>query len=96
MARNNSKNAENKENLENQEQANENLEQAQENNENLENQEQANENLEQAEETKEQPKSNADSLAVEAKGFSESAEFKVNSTITSGEVVDGNQTIIRF
>lgn len=67
-----------------------------ENQEKLENLEQANENLEQAEETKEQPKSNADSLAVEAKGFSESAEFKVNSTVTSGEVVDGNQTIIRF
>lgn len=83
MARNNSKNAENKDNLKNQEQANEN-------------QEQANENLEQAKDNDEKPKSNDDSLAVEAKGFSESAEFKLNSTVTSGEVKDGNQTIIRF
>ena len=76
------RNSKNMQNVENQE----NLEQANENQE----------NPEQAEETKEQPKSNADSLAVEAKGFSESAEFKVNSTVTSGEVVDGNQTIIRY
>nr|DAU39311.1 MAG TPA: hypothetical protein [Caudoviricetes sp.] len=71
---------------ENLEQANENLEQAKDNKE----------NLEQVKDNDEKPKSNDDSLAVEAKGFSESAEFKLNSTVTSGEVKDGNQTIIRF
>ena len=70
----------------------ENLEQA---NENLENLEQANENLEQAEETQEKSKSNADSLAVEAKGFSESEEFKVGKA-SQVENTDETQVIIRF
>ena len=70
----------------------ENLEQA---NENLENLEQANENLEQAEETQEKSKSNADSLAVEAKGFSESEEFKIGRA-NPVENADETQVIIRF
>lgn len=60
----------------------------QENNENLENLEQANENLEQA-------KPNTDSLAVEAKGFSESEEFKVGKA-NPVENTEGTQVIIRF
>ena len=63
----------------------ENLEQA---NENLE-------NLEQAEETQETSKPNTDSLAVEAKGFSESEEFKVGRA-NPVENTDDTQVIIRF
>lgn len=70
----------------------ENLKQA---NENLENLEQTNENQEQAEETQEKSKSNADSLAVEAKGFSESEEFKVGKA-NPVENTDDTQVIIRF
>ena len=69
-----------------------------ENKENLENLEQAEdnkENLEQAENTKETPKSNTDSLAVEAKGFSESEEFKVGKA-NPVENTDDTQIIIRF
>ena len=88
------RNSKNTQNVENQK----NLEQAQETNETLENLEQANENqenLEQAEETKEQPKPNTDSLAVEAKGFSESEEFKVGKA-NPVKNTDETQVIIRF
>ena len=70
----------------------ENLEQA---NENLENLEQAEETQEQAENTKETSKPNTDSLAVEAKGFSESEEFKVGRA-NPVENTDDTQVIIRF
>lgn len=63
--------------------------------ENQENLEQANENLEQAENTKEASKPNTDSLAVEAKGFSESEEFKVGKA-NPVENTDDTQIIIRF
>lgn len=69
-----------------------------ENKENLENLEQAEdnkENLEQAEDNTKQPKPNADSLAVEAKGFSESEEFKVGRA-KPVENTDDTQVIIRF
>lgn len=59
------------------------------------NEQENNENLEQAENTKETPKSNADSLAVEAKGFSESEEFKVGKA-NPVENTDETQVIIRF
>lgn len=59
--------------------------------ENQENLEQANEN----QENLEQPKSNTDSLAVEAKGFSESEEFKVGKA-NPVENTDDTQVIIRF
>ncbi|WXG60276.1 hypothetical protein VB002_00745 [Campylobacter concisus] len=59
------------------------------------NEQENNENLEQAENTKETPKSNTDSLAVEAKGFSESEEFKVGKA-NPVENTDDTQVIIRF
>ena len=59
------------------------------------NEQENNENLEQAENTKETPQSNADSLAVEAKGFSESEEFKVGKA-NPVENTDDTQVIIRF
>lgn len=52
------------------------------------NKQENNENLEQA-------KPNADSLAVEAKGFSESEEFKVGKA-NPVENTDDTQVIIRF
>lgn len=52
------------------------------------NEQENNENLEQA-------KSNTDSLAVEAKGFSESEEFKVGKA-NPVENTDDTQVIIRF
>lgn len=59
------------------------------------NEQENNENLEQAENTKETSKSNADSLAVEAKGFSESEEFKVGKA-NPVENTNDTQIIIRF
>ena len=59
--------------------------------ENQENLEQANEN----QENLEQAKPNTDSLAVEAKGFSESEEFKVGKA-NPVENTDDTQIIIRF
>lgn len=59
------------------------------------NEQENNENLEQAENTKEAPKPNTDSLAVEAKGFSESEEFKVGKA-NPVENTEGTQVIIRF
>jgi hypothetical protein len=52
------------------------------------NEQENNENLEQA-------KPNTDSLAVEAKGFSESEEFKVGKA-NPVENTEGTQVIIRF
>ncbi|MBE9856999.1 hypothetical protein G6W43_07050 [Campylobacter concisus] len=52
------------------------------------NEQENNENLEQA-------KPNTDSLAVEAKGFSESEEFKVGKA-NPVENTDDTQVIIRF
>lgn len=52
------------------------------------NEQENNENLEQA-------KPNTDSLAVEAKGFSESEEFKVGKA-NPAENTDDTQVIIRF
>lgn len=56
------------------------------------NEQENNENLEQ---TNEQAKPNTDSLAVEAKGFSESEEFKVGKA-NPVENTDDTQIIIRF